>query len=174
MPQYGIAVLDAMWRIVSASQAFVELTGYTRDEIQDLHLQDLIPDPGEILDYVEQGNSSWEATKILTPKSGAAVPMSFNLSSITDAQGTTAGFVIRLHTVPSQPSQIDVAGARQDFQQGRLEHELRNVFTSIIGNAQLIMGMDASSHDQTLMRRANLIEVSARKGMDTLGGDSDS
>ena len=164
-PLQAAAVLDGAGYLVSASPGLLRLCGYEADEAAGLHLRTLFPRLGPLPISFEREGESWAGETEMSRKDGSTAPVSLRLTRARDARGAPIGLVARLTSAALQGQRADRVVETRASRARLLEHNLRNVFTSIIGNVQMV---DTAVDDRILQRRLALIEDAARSGADLL------
>ena len=162
---YGVIVADAFGYLASSNQAFLDLSGYQKEELLGLRLSSLFPDADEALSSIDEGGRQWEGEVNVTRKDGNAIPLSLSITSIKDTNKVTVGFVVRLKPVSEETALTTPVNA-PGSQARTHEQELRNLLTAIASNIE-ILGLKVE--DEDLRERLTLVRSAARSGIDLLG-----
>lgn len=157
----GVMVLDEEGRVVTTNGAFCGLVGYQRHEIEGLEATAFLPGMQEALSQAAGAFAWWAGSVEALRKDGSVTSAWLNVSTAVDARRSIIGFVVRTTSPGGQEEARDQAR--------RLRHEMRNVFTGILGNLQLITQGEAG--DERLRSRLNNIQQAADKGMELLAED---
>ena len=154
-----MVVLDSICHIVTANQAFSNLTGYHSRELVGLDIRDLITGAEEVLAQTSQESVAWMVGSVdVIRKDGTSTSVWMKFSTAKDACGNTVGFVGRA----SPNSDL----LESDDQERKLRHDLNNMFTAILGIIELIsLGV---IEDETMRKRLAHIQSALIRSRDIL------
>ena len=178
-PGTGIAMLDEAGTLILANRDFYDLTGRDMEDAPMLHLPDIWPDAQKVLSSISEVRGEWRGEARITRKDGSAVPLSLSVTSAVRADGAPDAFVVKVHALshtcrPSAGDRgppglaqttTDKPSDGSDNNIRQLEHQLRNLLTTISGNLELI---DRALQDSTLKRRVALMRTAVESGLETL------
>ncbi|AYC34928.1 EAL domain-containing protein [Pseudomonas cavernae] len=94
----GIIILDPQYRVLAVNQAYSEVTGYRRDELQGQQVAGLVKNRDtrrqyeRIREELEQSDS-WQGELMETRKSGELYPQWLQLNVVRDSQGRVSHIV---------------------------------------------------------------------------------
>jgi PAS domain S-box-containing protein len=179
----AILVADAESRYLDANAAATTLLGYTRDELLQLRVADIVANDNawteeEYVRFVHAG--AWQGELELRRKDGTLVPVEARATSLTSITGAVYVSVLRDITErkrwDAERAQIlaheqDARAAAQEAVRVRDQffsiaaHELKTPLTSILGNAQLLQRRLARTDTVTPreMRTLNVLIEQARR-----------
>ncbi len=154
-----VVVLDSIGHIVTANQAFSNLTGYHSRDLVGLDIRDLITGAEEVLDQTSQEFTTWMAGSVdVIRKDGTPQSLWMKFSTAKDACGNIVGFVGRA----SPNSDL----LESDYQERKLRHDLNNMFTAVLGIIEL-MGRGVIE-DETMRKRLAHVQSALTRCQDIL------
>ncbi len=173
----GIVLTDLKANILDCNEAFMNLTGYSLNELKSLTSRELVPSMWHenehriINEQVKERSISDEFEEEFVRKDGVIVPISVKMSLNYDSEGNPNGYsaYIRDITEKKKAEQIilkenerlmELEKMRQDFLT-RITHELRTPLVSICGAADLIKEVYAGQYSEKVK---SLIDVVERGG----------
>jgi two-component system cell cycle sensor histidine kinase/response regulator CckA len=179
---FGVALAGLDGRFSTVNPAFARMLGYTQDELQGRHFQEIthpedIPKKQEVIRTLLEG---WGAqcsqeTRYLR-KSGEALWCSTNISLIHDAAGRPAYFLGMLQDVDERKKAEAERGRLQQqlFQAQKMEalgtlaggiaHDFNNLLSVMLGFASL--ARQRLNSDDPLQESMGMIEQSAQRAAD--------
>ena len=151
-------VLDSIGHIVTANQAFSNLTGYHSRELVGLDIRDLMTGAEDVLDRFSQEFTWMVGSMDVMKRDGTSTSVWMNFSSAKDAYGNTVGFVGRA----SPDSDL----LESDDQERKLRHDLNNMFAGIL----LMVGQISQGviEDETMRERFAHIQSALMRSQDIL------
>ena len=161
---HGIIVADAFGYFTNSNQAFLDLSGYQKEELFGLRLRELFPSADEAMSSIDEGSGRWEGEASVTSKNGGAIPLLLSITPIKAAREVTVGFIVRLRPISAEAAPAEPVSA-SDSQVGARKHELRSLLAAITNNIEI---MDQKVEDEDLRERLSLIRSAARSGIDML------
>jgi len=148
----GMKFCTADGNILQANQAYLNIIGYTQEDMQAGELKiDQITAP-EYSSLVEQAQLEINQTGIFTPyekecirKDGTRISVLTGGARLDDAAGDTVCFILDLsdrkkleNQLRQQTANLEIANRAKDEFLGVLSHELRTPLSSILGWTQML------------------------------------
>ena len=153
-----MVVLASIGHIVTANQAFSNLTGYHSRELVGLDIRDLINGAEDVLDQASREFTWMVGSVDVMKRDGTSTSIWMNFSTEKDVYGNTVGFVGR--------ASRDYDLLESDNQERKLRHDLNNMFTAILGIIELI-GRGVVE-DETMRKRLAHIKSALMRSQDIL------
>ncbi len=148
---HGVAFVSLDGRWLRANQALCHMVGYTEEELRGLSFKD-ITHPDDLPDDVEQiraiiaGKSQgYNKIKRYYSKDGKLVWVSVDVFAIRDANGAPLYFIGQIQNITKQ-RELEAEAAHGRWLAGigetavAVAHELNNVLTILMMNAELLAG----------------------------------
>jgi PAS domain S-box-containing protein len=169
----GVLITDAERRIVFANPAFLDMFGYTADEILGHDAMELSgADRAWIHDLaVQVQRRSWSGEATAHRKDGSEVPLSLNASLIHDDDQRILGAVVILEDISAEKSlqehlhRVDRLAAVGEITAG-IAHEINNALVAIFGQTQ-VSGQRGEADVRTALAR---VDGQARRIADIVQG----
>ena len=158
----GVVIGNFSGDILEANDAFLELVGYTREEMQAGKLRWLDITPPEYLHLDRQGAEEMLKTGASTPfekeyirKDGSRVPILIGAALLEGYQDRAVAFVVDLtaakqmeNTLRQQAEELAKTNRVKDEFLQVVSHELRTPLNSILGWAQMLRSRNLSPATQ--------------------------
>ena len=163
----GIAIADLAGRTTEANDAYLNMLGYTRDELLDGELRwDAITPPeyadrdrAAVLELQRTGAATpWE--KEIFRKDGSRVPVLIGVAMLQASEGSVIAYIVDLSERRQLEEQFRQAQKMEAVGQlaGGVAHDFNNLLTAILGYADLLAGRlkpeSAESEDLREIRKA--------------------
>jgi PAS domain S-box-containing protein len=160
----GIIIADLDGKILEANDAFLNMVGYQRDELQELRWDVLTPPEYHHLDQhasqeIKTLGTCHPFEKEYIRKDGSRIPVFLGGATVEGAQNICIAFVLDLterkqleDTLRHQTEELTEANRLKDDFLAVVSHELRTPLNAILGWVQLLRGrrMDETKIDKAL------------------------
>ncbi len=170
----GITIFSSEWTFEYVNPAYEELSGYRRDELMGRNVSaftDYFVDSRfeTIMEYVTRQEKEWRGRQKGVKKSGETFDISLAVTPVHNEKGEVVNFIevarditgeVRMQEQLSQSQKLEAIGTLA----GGIAHDLKNILTPIILNAEIAM-MDLEE-DHSVRELLQEIMQAAKMGTD--------
>jgi PAS domain S-box-containing protein len=162
----SVAVTDRDGHIIDVNKAFLDLYGYTRDEVLGhnprlLKSEHSTPDLYEKMwsDILDPAKGYWKGEIINRKKDGTEVPVFLSLNAIRDVDGDIKSFLGISFDMTRAKELERVNQLYMDY----IVHDIRGPLTSIMANSELLMMQLSGELPDDSKKKLRLIVDSAER-----------